>query len=146
MDEVVMPQGVVFIPTKHVAFTWPLVSQHVEECLEYFSGEFSSDDIRDMLLVGKMQLFLVWEGHIKGVVITEIIMYPQMQVLRGVLIHGVDMDNWMAAMQAKLIRYQEYMHCHHMETVCRPGLYKKIKHLGWEVKQLLLVHRSYTNG
>lgn len=146
MDQIVepvLPQGVVFIPTKHAAFMWPLVSQHVDECLEFFSGEFSVGDIRDRVLDGKMQLFIVWEGRVKGVVLTEIVEYPQMKVLRGVIIHGVDFDNWMAALQAKLIRYQKYMGCDHIETVCRPGLYKKIKHLGWEIKQLMLVHRSY---
>lgn len=143
MDEAVIPPGAVFIPTKHVAFVWPMVRQFVEEFLEYMEGEFTVEDVRDQLLTGRFQLFVAWDQCVKGIIVTEIMLYPQKRTLRGYLIYGTDMDNWMAPMQRKLLEFKEHMKCAHIETICRPGLFKKLKPMGWELKQVLIVHRSF---
>lgn len=145
MDEAiepVIPTGAVYIPRKDVAFIWGLVKPYVEECLAHTMGEMEADDVRDRLLGGSMQLFIAYYGCVKGIIVTEVVNYPQKRALRGYLIAGSEFEAWAPTMQEKLERYCKYMACDYIETVCRPGLAEKLKPLGWKTTQVMLTYRS----
>lgn len=61
--------------------------QHIEAALEYGGNTHTFDDVRDMIIAGRLQL---WHGD-RACAVTEIIEYPRKKVLHCFLAGG-DMD------------------------------------------------------
>jgi hypothetical protein len=131
-----------------VSFTgWPgeEYCEMLEPALE-LGGEMSSAEMCDAVHSGKMQMWLVYEGAtLLAVVLTEVIDYPQLSALRVIAIGGVGMSHWQQALFDTFKQYCILWNVSRIETVCRPGLERIMKPLGFE-KRLVCLMKEIDNG
>ena len=86
-----------------------------------------------------MQLWIVFDEDykIQAAATTELINYPAKKVCRLVTLGGANFDDWMESIHA-IEQWALENDCVALETFCRKGFAKKIKHLGYEQTYIVL--------
>lgn len=75
---------------------WPLVEPLVQRALMHAQGEYEPEDIQELLIAGRMQLWLAMtKTELLGMAITEIVHFPRKTILYCTLIAGVELDAWL---------------------------------------------------
>lgn len=116
-----------------------LLVQEIERCLpwiadalEYSGGTHTPVDVAESILKGTMQL---WPGA-KACAVTEIIVYPNKQVLHVFLAAG-EMEN-IVDMQKSAEEWGKLQGCSAMTIAGRKGWAKVLKEHGYEEKFVTL--------
>ncbi len=132
------------IPSK-VEDIWSLVHFLIAEALVY-SGKYAEpEDIKQLLLTGENQLFLIFgseEGDtnkVYGVVTTRIFENPNFKELQGLICTGKKMNLWEDKLINTLEKFAKVNGCKKVKAYMRPG-YKKVmtkygyksRHVGYE--------------
>ena len=123
----------VLIAMENIGRVWPLVEPFLEKGLEQMLGEFSMDQLREMLEVGRMQLWIVDDKRrIVAVGVTEMVPYPALARVRVVLVGGKDMASWVGLLP-KLEQWAVSLGATGIEAYVRPGMAKALEQHGFTV-------------
>ena len=118
------------IPSK-VEDIWSLVHFMIAEALVYSGRYAEPEDIKQLLLSGDNQLFLVFgsEGEesnkVYGVVTTRIFENPNFKELQGLICTGKKMNLWEEKLINTLEQFARTNGCKKVKAYMRPG-YKKV--------------------
>lgn len=120
------------IPDVRVHRFWGVVRGEVERALAYSHGEFTIDDVLERLVGAKMQLWMVLDDDAYvGVVITEIVNYPQVRAVRFLALAGKRLDDWMEQAEKHIVGLAREWGCRVSEGYGRIGWLRKTKPLGY---------------
>lgn len=122
------------IATEQVDGLWNKIKYLFDKVAPYSYGRFTGNDIRTSLKNNKaQQLFIAHEGEtIFGMVITEVVEYPQM---RSLVMHHTAGDNlmeWKDDMLKTLQQYAQLQGCEVIESKGRDGWEKIFKDDGFK--------------
>jgi hypothetical protein len=118
---------------------WELAKPFLQKAIVLNRGEFELDDIQQLVLDKKMQLWGIHDGELKAVMVTEIIIYPRMKRLRVVLNGGVLIDTWLDVVMDTLDRFKEAHGCKDIEILGRRGWVKKLAKYGYREYQTVTI-------
>lgn len=84
-----------FVPADRVDTVWDFVSGYVQQAIEHSMGELQLSDIRAMLSVGALQLWVVTEGmHISAAIVTELKCFTTLKICNILLLGGQGLERW----------------------------------------------------
>jgi hypothetical protein len=112
------------------------------------SGEMDVDDVCQQIERGKAQLWLIRDHNMHEVyaaALTEVVEYPKTIALRVIALGGSDMRTWQTDLFLELRRFCKVNHIRRIEAICRPGLEKIMKPLGFE-KRFVCLFKELENG
>lgn len=110
---------------------WPRVSDWCQAALDRAGNLMTLDDVKERIIARDMQLWVIHVGdELKAVSVSEIIQWPQMRVITGVLTGGVDMPQWIDALVDVLSRYGHEQGCVRLDCHGRRGWKKPFEALG----------------
>ena len=79
------------VEPEDIAYIWEKVAPLIERAKEHSEGELETDDFLEPLTHGDMQLWIATEdSNMHSAMVTQIVTYPQKQILRVILIAGSD--------------------------------------------------------
>jgi hypothetical protein len=79
------------VQPEDIAYIWEEVSPLIEIARKHSEGELETDDFLEPLTHGDMQLWIATEdNNMHSAMVTQIVPYPQKQILRVILIAGSD--------------------------------------------------------
>lgn len=123
------------VPVEHVDSVWPSVEQYLKGAADYTYGRFTVEDIKEKLYTAPQQLWIAYEGlDIYGVVVTEIVQYPQMATLVMHFTGGINLPKWKKEMLEMLQRFAKDHGCSVIESYGRRGWEKVFKNDGFKTR------------
>ena len=79
------------VQPEDIAYIWEQVAPLLERVKEHSEGEHAPDALLEPLTHGDMQLWIATDsGEMHSVMVTQIVTYPQKQILRVISIAGSD--------------------------------------------------------
>lgn len=112
---------------------WPHVREWCLEALNRGGALIGIDDLKKGVADRTMQMWVTREnGKLLAVVLTEIVAWPQGQVLSAFVIGGTDMHKWLPAFDDTLSRYAREHGCKFLSGGGRKGWERVLKPLGWD--------------
>ena len=122
---------------------WSLVDFMLREGLKYDGDPMSIKDLKNGLLDGSFQLFIMFgsdDGEkykVFGVFVTRIMILPNFKQCEVILLKGEKRELWQdeAAQAIENLAIQE--DCKRVAVHARPGWQKFLKERDWEVKRYL---------
>jgi hypothetical protein len=119
--------------SKQVMDLWPLLAPFVESALKHTQGEMGSLDICERAINGAMQLWVVAErDKIQGVVVTEVIEFPNITSLRVVTLSGEGFQEWKRELDQRLEQFARVVGAKRIEAVGRPGWTRALRDLQYK--------------
>lgn len=121
-------------PSEHLSLVWDDVSQLIVQGLRYSDGEFQACDFYNLITEGKMQLWTASDDvTLTGIVVTEIIRFPQKKVCQVVLVAGTAVERW----ESCLTMIEEWafdLGVTDMRAYGRPGWKPKARKHGYDMQ------------
>lgn len=109
----------------------------IERALEHDNGRVSAGDLLNDIKAKDKQLWLGAErGTLKIVAITELVMWPQFNVCRFVLLAGEDFDGWWSFARPIFESWAKAEGCRQFEVRGRLGWARKLK--GWSLDHVVM--------
>ena len=109
------------VPPQYVDTCWGKIQGFVEKAADYTYGRYTADNIYDMVKEGDYQLWIAFNGQIKGAVVTNIMTYPQRKLLAMQFCGGEELKEWKDPMLSLLRRFAKDTGCDGIESTARPG-------------------------
>lgn len=129
------------IPARLVAESWVFVENEIAAACATSRGKYRPDDVKALLIEGRMQLWIVAEGYEAkaplGVFVTEIHAYPQMKVCVMLVGVGRDRERWQHLI-SEVEDWARGKGCESMELIARPGWARIHKRHGYETTHFVL--------
>lgn len=126
---------VIIRQTKEMAWELrKLLLPQIARALDFTSGEATAEDLLFMALHDNAQVWTIQDKDsmaLAGVVVTQVIVYPQMSVLRVVTLGGEGMDGWARELDDSLTAFCKKLGLKRMEAFGRKGLAKKLDKLAF---------------
>jgi hypothetical protein len=112
---------------------WPQVEPLIASALAYAQGECTTRDVLERLSTERAALWVMLqpEGPMLGVVVAEVIAYPQQRVANAWLIAGKDADFWLPAADAALEAWARQRGCVAITGGGRRGFRPMLEKLGY---------------
>lgn len=121
-----------YVPPERVEEFWPDVEKHISRAMDHSGGVIEAEDIKELLLKGKMLLWIISiGGELMASGVTQIIEYPRKSTLMVVCVGGRDFWQWVGPFVDALERYREELSVDCIRANCRDGMMKWLKELGW---------------
>lgn len=121
---------VIYIPKEQIDKVWVLAKPYVDEALAYSNSHHHSEHFKDLMLKGKLQLWLLWDDKkttikekMNGVVVSEIIQRSIKKVFHLPIVTGKNRQRWQHLIE-KLEDFAKDQGCDLMELIARPGWQK----------------------
>ena len=135
---------VLHIQSKDIERFWSLVHFMIAESLKY-SGNFAfAHHIKEELIEGTMQLFVVFgsddgvKQKVFGCLVTRMTDQPNLRQLEGILLTGEKRELWQDEMAEMIENFAIQNDCKRLCMLARPGWSKVVKKYGWKVKHVEL--------
>ena len=109
------------IQSKDIGEWWHLAKPYVDSALEYGLGEYTTNDIKELCESQVMQLWLFGDKELKGCFVTQILNYPQLNVLLVLLLSGDNFKEWRDEVDDLLLRFGKEKDCKYVELFGRKG-------------------------
>lgn len=114
-----------------VQAVWPDVEDYIQMVVERTDGDYNLDDIFGFCLEGKMTMLIAHDGwDVYGVILSEVIKYPQKLVLNAFGLAGRDMDKWLSLVIERFKEGRKAIKADYIKAFVRPGLAKKLAKYG----------------
>lgn len=121
------------VPPQYVDSCWEKVEPFAEKAARYTYGRYTANDIFSRMQDDNYQTWVAYDGsNFKGLVVTEIMTYPQRKLLSMHFCGGVDLKEWKEPMLTLLQRFAKDMGCDGIESVGRPGWSKVFNKDGYK--------------
>jgi hypothetical protein len=117
---------------------WDYVKESLESAFKLDGGRISIDDVKRLIDNKQMQLWGLHDGILRAAMVTEIINYPQMRVVRIVAVGGKDMDLWLDELINTIDAWGRENGAQAMEFVGRAGWEKVLSKKGWITPQIVM--------
>lgn len=133
---------VIHMPSALADKVWILVKPFVSKALAFANGEVDENMLLAKVVVGQVQLWVVYEVEtrcVKGVATTSILQYDRLQALRIITMAGQDFDKWGEDLHEALLSYAEEHGCSRLEAAGRKGLGVLLARFGFEQKYVTFV-------
>lgn len=124
---------------------WPQIEEGLKECpwyWDFYDGEWTYIGLK----TGRLQVWALSDGIIRGIVLTQILSFPRKRVFEIVAIYGVDMLEFFNEMQDVFMWFAKENKCDTIQAVCRPGLQRLLKGFGAESVQIVLRREVSVQG
>jgi hypothetical protein len=104
----------------------------VDQVVEHTTGRYLAEDIRHSCEQRDMQLWLILtDSQLRGILVTEVLVYPRKKALRVVMIGGEGLDEWNAEMDRTLEAFARHEGCSLIDAHGRKGWARKIAPFGY---------------
>ena len=129
------------IPSK-VEDVWSLVHFMIAEALVYSGRYAEAEDIKQLLLSGDNQLFLIFgseaeeSNKVYGVVTTRIFENPNFKELQGLICTGKKINLWEEKLINTLEQFAKVNGCKKLKAYMRPGYKKIMSKYGYKSKHV----------
>tara|TARA_R110000822_G_scaffold8127_1_gene32363 strand:+ start:235 stop:693 length:459 start_codon:yes stop_codon:yes gene_type:complete len=129
------------IPSK-VEDVWSLVHFMIAEALVYSGRYAEPEDIKELLLSGDNQLFLIFGSEkgdtnkVYGVVTTRIFENPNFKELQGLICTGKKMNLWEEKLINTLETFAKVNGCKKFKAYMRPGYKKVMSKYGYKQRHI----------
>lgn len=124
-----------YIPPKHVELFWNDLKPLCQRSVPYTYGRYKVEDMYDIVMSGSHQLWAAQiDGVFKGVVITNIMRYPQKTFLSMHFCGGFDLKEWKEPMLSKLREFAIEQKCDGIESTGRKGWERIFTKNGYKAK------------
>ena len=120
------------IQSKDVDDAWQYAEEFIVDALKHGIGEYLPEDIKLMCQDRRMQLWIKWgdKGPI-GAFVTQILNYPQLNVLLVLLLGGKTFLEWKTEIDEILIGYGKEHNCKYVEFFGRKGWKNYLKDINY---------------
>lgn len=113
---------IVPIASRDAAGVWPLVIDYIRPVCEIAGGAYEPEDILAEIARADQQLWIVLvDGETKGCVVSRVLVHPRLKELFCPVVGGDGLEDWGAAMFAKLEEFARAHGCARIEGVGRRG-------------------------
>ena len=135
--------NVLFIAPNKIEEYWSLVNFMLREGLKYDGDPMSIKDLKDGLLDGSFQLFIMFgsDDGIKykvfGVFVTRVVELPNFKQCEVILLKGEKRELWQDEAAETIENVAIQNDCKRIAVHARPGWQKFLKERDWEVKRYL---------
>jgi len=120
------------ILSKDIDMWWGYVDGYIKSALEYGIDEYTSDDIRELCKNKQMQLWIKFDKNVQGAFVTQILKYPQMNILLVLLLSGKKFKSWRDEVDELLQRYGKDSNCKYIELFGRKGWGNYLKDINYK--------------
>jgi hypothetical protein len=120
------------IQSKDVNDAWQYAEEFIVDALKHGIGEYLPEDIKLMCQHQRMQLWIKWsdKGPI-GAFVTQILNYPQLNVLLVLLLGGKTFLEWKTEIDEILVGYGKEHNCKYLELFGRKGWKNYLKDINY---------------
>lgn len=126
------PLEVTHVVPQAVDALQPAMDELLERLVEQVHGEYTKEDIILMLQLGRIHsVFIHQGGEVLGLVIMELLQYPQFQVLNVIGVVGKNIKIW-KKLDGLLDKIAADRDCMFIEGRTRPGMVKLCAEFGYE--------------
>jgi hypothetical protein len=121
------------IQSKDVNDAWQYAEEFIVDALKHGIGEYLPEDIKLMCQDRRMQLWIKWndKGPI-GAFVTQILNYPQLNVLLVLLLGGKKFLEWREEVDELLHRFGKEHDCKYVEFFGRKGWGNYLKDINYK--------------
>lgn len=122
------------VPKDLVDSIWPEVEGYLQSALDQAHGEMNIQDVQNFIMMGNCQLWVVLNKKKESVemaVVTEVIDHKRIKVCRFFLVGGGNTNMWLIASE-HIQEWAKSIDCYRLEGMCRPGLEKVLKPIGYK--------------
>lgn len=119
---------------------WPLVNHFITAALIHGSS-LSTDDMKQRIRDGYVQLYVYDDGELKGAFTTEVELGGQKKILRCITLGGNDFKNWVDEVEGMLIEYANDIGAI-LQVIGRPGWNRLARQRGWKVASVIFEKES----
>lgn len=121
------------VPTEYTDTCWEKIEKFIDKAAKYTYGRYTTSNIYDLVKEADYQLWVAYDGGVfKGVVVTNIINYPQRKLLGMQFCGGEELDTWKPQMLDLLKRFARDSGCEAIESTGRPGWAKVFQNDGYK--------------
>jgi hypothetical protein len=121
------------VPAKYVDTCWDKVEKFVDKAAKYTYGRYTTSNIYDMVKENDYQLWVAYDNSVfKGVVVTNVLTYPQRKLLGMQFCGGEELSTWKKPMLSLLKRFARDSGCEGIESTGRPGWAKVFQNDGYK--------------
>ena len=114
---------------------WRLVEPLISSACKTARGKWDAGYIRGQLEAGVMQLWLITDGSVLAVCITEIVQHPGKCCCRIRIMTGRERRRWQHLLEV-IECWAKAQGCDAMELIARPGWSRPLKARNYEVTHL----------
>ncbi len=111
---------------------WEYVDEYISSALKHGVGEYTSQDIRELCKNKQMQLWIKFNKNVQGAFVTQILNYPQMNILLGLVIGGKDFKSWRNETDELLYKFGKENDCKYIELFGRKGWGNYLKDINYK--------------
>lgn len=121
------------VPSAYVDTCWDKIEPFAEKAAKYTYGRYTANNIYERVKDDNYQMWIAYDDAVfKGLVVTEIVTYPQRKLLSMHFCGGIELKEWKDPMLKLLQRYGKDMGCDGIESVGRPGWGKVFEKDGYK--------------
>jgi hypothetical protein len=120
------------IQSTQVDEVWADVEHYINRSLKYGLGEYEAEDIKELCKARQMQLWIMFDGKVKGAIVTQILKYPQFSILLGLLISADNFIEWRDKVDETLIGFGKDKDCKYLEFFGRKGWGNYLKDINYK--------------
>ncbi len=125
------------IPATEIDAVWPLVAPILHAACRRGRGKETPADIRGALTERDLQLWLVWDGGVAALAITEIVRHPCKSCCRIRFCTGRGRQAWQHHI-ATIECWAKANGCAAMELIARPSWSRPLKEHGYTATHVFL--------
>ena len=121
------------IQSKDVGDAWQYAEEFIIASLKHGIGEYLPEDIKLMCQDRRMQLWIKWNDDYEpiGAFVTQILNYPQLNVLLVLLLGGQTFIEWRDEVDEILIGFGKENNCKYVEFFGRKGWKNYLKDINY---------------
>jgi hypothetical protein len=118
--------------SKDIDIWWKYVDKYISSALEYGVGEYTSQDIKELCKKKEMQLWVKLDKGVEGAFITQILNYPQMNILLVLVLSGKNFKSWRNETDELLQGFGKENNCKYIELFGRKGWGNYLKDINYK--------------
>jgi hypothetical protein len=123
------------IQSAFVEQAWTYVEEYIVNSLKHGIGEYTPEDIKQACIENRMQLWVKWDDEASdttGAFVTQILNYPQLNVLLVLLLGGKEFLEWREEVDELLHRFGKEHDCKYVEFFGRKGWGNYLKDINYK--------------
>lgn len=133
-----MPADLLYVPRARIGELWPVLAPFIASALAHSDGEYLAEDLRDLALEGKTQLWGVVDCEVVGAGATQVLNFPRKKILQLVCLGGYNFDAWAQQAWQEIERFAYAEGCDRARIFGRAGWVKKAGRFGFRPRYHVL--------
>ena len=136
---VAMETDVRWIPPGEAKEAWAAFLPAIRRGLTRAGGDLTASSLLEAAQSGALSLWSIELGGVAaGIAVIEVIDRPARAAVSVILVAGRGMAGWIGPALGALERYRVLNGAHKAEAVCRPGMARLLRRMGWRPKGVIM--------